>query len=1293
MMDKKIDRTKSNDTFIKRLAMRIAGFRSFRGQKTDNDDSQQDRLTVKRDIETKVGIGFGLGLLVLVMISIASQVFISDFSASADLRKQTYEVIADIVEVNSLLNDIQSDQRGYVITGQEELLAHYHSKIATIHWRIKTVRESTSREPEQQKSIAALELLIAQMTEHNGQVIEIRRKQGRVAAQTLVMTGKGEQLMTNIDKVIDEFVTEETRLLNQHDETLRLLGRATSFIVMSGLLLAVIIVVVSVVIIRNEIAERNRAEVERKRLFSFSIDMFCIAGFDGFFKQLNPAWEKTLGWTQKELMSKPYLEFIHPEDRELAIDMANRLKKGKSVVTFETRYQCKDGSYKWVSWNCYPLVEEQLIFSVARDITEQKQMSAELKKSHDDLEVEVQVRTSELAKRIKDLHILNRALKTAGECNQILVHATEENELLNGMCKVLVETGGYCLAWIGYAGVDEAESVNPVAHAGYDEGYLAALNTSRADDERGKNPAGTAIRTGKPVIISNMLSDEHHAFLRKEAIKRGYASCISLPLIADARVFGTLNIYASHPYAFDEQEVNLLIQFSKEISYGIMALHARDERRCAVEELKQEKHFTENALNNLKDLFFVFDLEGKLLRWNKAANTVLGLSDEEVSSMKVPDFFSEEDAKRLTEAIETIYKEGEGFVEAALITKDGRHMPYDFRGSVLKDHKGKTIGISGVGRDVTDRKHSEETIKKLSHRNELILNSAGEGILGLDKNGYHTFVNPAAARMLGYAPHELIGKDTHSIWHSQQVDGNTYPEEDCPIHASLHDGAVQTVNHELFLKKDGTLFPVEYTSTPIEENDKITGTVVTFRDITERKQMEGQLEYLAYYDSLTGLPNRNLFIERVNQAIVRTKDTSKNVAVSVVNIERFKLISGSYGHAFGDDILKAVGERLSHSIQTGNIAARLGNDEFGIALINIGHVDDIILILEKIIKDITQNITVKNEKIRLSFNTGISFYPSDGNNAAELLKSAGLALSTAKKNGRKSFQFYTEDMDLRAAEIISLEKELAIAHEKKEFILHYQPYWDITTNRIIGMEALIRWQKKDKGLVPPEKVIPVLEETGMILEVGEWSLKEAIRQVKEWQDKMYPVVPVSVNISPIQFRQKNLAERVKKIMGESGFYPSLLTLEITESAFMQNVEITSLVIKELKDIGVSVSIDDFGTGYSSLAYLKRFPIDNLKIDITFIKEMVNDPDSASIVMAIINMAHALNLKIIAEGVETKEQWKFLRLLKCDMGQGYYFSKPLPAEEVERLFNALAPDKQTGMHTEERYERSKNRGLR
>jgi diguanylate cyclase (GGDEF)-like protein/PAS domain S-box-containing protein len=608
-----------------------------------------------------------------------------------------------------------------------------------------------------------------------------------------------------------------------------------------------------------------------------------------------------------------------------------------------------------------------------------------------------------------------------------------------------------------------------------------------------------------------------------------------------------------------------------------------------------------------------------------------------------------------------------------------------FAGYQLRPPHGETIGVlalfskhpisseenallkslSNLIVPVIQTAQAEELLEDLLHHNELILNSTDEGILGLDLEGKHTFVNPSAARMLGYEVEDLIGKRSHTIWHHSNADGSTYPEEDCPINATLKNGEVNlNKREEIFWRKDGTGFSVAYSSNPIMDEGKIIGAVVIFRDITEHKQLEDKINYLAYYDTLTGLPNRNLFLERIDRAIAKAHDTSNLVAVLITDINRFKSIFDLYGTVVGDSVLKEVGERLSTAVRKGDTVAHLGNDEFGIVFVGITGSDGIIM-LENIMRDISYPLKFKEDEIALTFSTGVAIYPHDGKDPSALFKSAGLALAAAKKVGSKACQFYSQDIGVMASETMLMEKQLIKAMKNEEFILHYQPYWDINTKKMVGMEALIRWQSKDKGLIPPGKFIPLLEETGMIVEVGEWILKEAMRQVKKWQNNGYPV-PVSVNMSLVQFRQKDLAEMVKRLMSGCGFYPSLLTLEITESAFMHDIEFTHSTLTTLKEIGCSVSIDDFGTGYSSLAYLKRFPVDNLKIDISFIREMVKDPDSASIVMAIINMAHTLNLKTIAEGIETEEQWNFLRLLRCDMGQGFYLSKPLPAEDFEKI---------------------------
>ncbi|MDQ7788379.1 MAG: EAL domain-containing protein, partial [Thermodesulfovibrionales bacterium] len=604
-----------------------------------------------------------------------------------------------------------------------------------------------------------------------------------------------------------------------------------------------------------------------------------------------------------------------------------------------------------------------------------------------------------------------------------------------------------------------------------------------------------------------------------------------------------------------------------------------------------------------------------------------------------------------------VYRKKFGAVTICYLEKK----PAAHEGPFLNEERSLINTVADFLGHIIQHRLTEEEIRASEEKFRVIFDNANDGILLADTETKKLhFANATICRMLGYSREESKNMGVMDI----------HPEKDIPYVIEQFEKQSRReiiVAPDLPMKrKDGSVFYADVSSALVEISGKHY-LVGIFRDITERKHMTEKLQHLAYYDTLTDLPNRTLFFDRVNQAIARAEPMARIVAVLITNIDKFKSINDTYGSETGDKVLKEIAGRLSTSVRKGDTIARLSNDEFVIALLDVAHPDDIIMVLEKIIKEISCPLKVNGVELTLTFRTGVSLYPNDGNNASELLKAAGLALGTAKKERMNPYQFFTEDLNIKASELILMEKGLLKAITNEEFILHYQPYWDITTKKMVGMEALIRWQSKDKGLVPPGKFIPVLEDTGMIIEVGEWILRAAMRQVKEWQNKEYPVVPVSVNMSLVQFREKDLAGMVKKIMKEHGYYPSLLTLEITESAFMQDIEFTKSVLTAMKEIGCSVSIDDFGTGYSSLAYLKRFPVDNLKIDISFIREVVQDPDSASIVMAIINMAHTLNLKTIAEGIETEEQWNFLRLLRCDMGQGFYLSKPVPAADVERFF--------------------------
>jgi diguanylate cyclase (GGDEF)-like protein/PAS domain S-box-containing protein len=743
---------------------------------------------------------------------------------------------------------------------------------------------------------------------------------------------------------------------------------------------------------------------------------------------------------------------------------------------------------------------------------------------------------------------------------------------------------------------------------------------------------------------------EKTPFIHEKLFKDGYAILETCHVAKDGRKIPVeINVRL-----FDFKGKQMVLLVARDIT----------ERKRAEEELKFQNVILSTQQEVSIDGILVVDESSTIISYNQRFVEMWGVPPKLVESKDdepVLQYVATQpvDSEGFLARVKYLYEHKQDTSRDEIELLDGR--TFDRYSAPMIGDDGRYYGRVWYFRDISERKQAETALRQSEAELREAQRVANVGSWELDwKTGTVTW-SEEIYRIFGLDP--ALSAPTLSE-HPQILTSSSKSQLDSAIAMTLRTEEPFEVDLELICP-DGTTRWITARG-EIKLKDAIfTMLRGTALDITERKRMEEKLKHLAYYDALTGLPNRNLFLEKINQEIARAKDSSGSIAVVITDINKFKPIYDIYGSEVGDSVLKEVAERLSTSVRKGDTVAHLGNDEFGIACIGLSGADDIIM-LEKIIKDISYPLTIDGEEITLTFSTGISLYPHDGGNASELLKSAGLALSIAKKEGKKTSQFYTKDMTVTASEIMLLEKQLITAIKNDEFILHYQPYWDITTRKMVGMEALVRWQSKDKGLVPPGKFIPILEDTGMIIEVGEWILREAIRQVKEWQDKKYPVVPVSVNMSLVQFRQKDLSEMVKRIMGEYGFYPSLLTLEITESAFMQDIEFTKWVLTAMKEIGCSVSIDDFGTGYSSLAYLKRFPVDNLKIDISFIREMINDPDSASIVMAIINMAHTLNLKTIAEGIETEEQWNILRLFRCDMGQGFYLSKPLPPEEFEKL---------------------------
>ena len=451
------------------------------------------------------------------------------------------------------------------------------------------------------------------------------------------------------------------------------------------------------------------------------------------------------------------------------------------------------------------------------------------------------------------------------------------------------------------------------------------------------------------------------------------------------------------------------------------------------------------------------------------------------------------------------------------------------------------------------------------------------------------------------------------------------------------------------------------------------------QDITERKQAEAQIYNLAYFDSLTGLPNRLLFKEHLAHALNHAIRTKRVAAILFLDLDRFKYINDTLGHSIGDKLLQGVAERLLICVRRSDTVgrdeggdlnssvARLGGDEFTVLLNDITNVQDAARVSQRIISAVSQPFNLDSHEVTVTTSIGISLFPNDGNDIVTLIKNADTAMYYAKDLGRNNFQFYTQSMNASTLERLALENHLRKALERDEFILYYQPQFDILTEEIIGVEALIRWKHQELGMVSPADFIPLAEETGLIIQIDEWVMRTACVQLRRWQGDGLPDITVSVNLSGQHFIRENLLETVAGIIKETGLDPRFLELELTEGVVMKNAKETVSTLRALKEMGLHIAIDDFGTGYSSLSYLKRFPIDTLKIDRSFVQEITTDSDSAAITNAIIAMAHSLKLRVLAEGVETEEQLAFLRDHGCHALQGFLFSKPLPYDELVRFY--------------------------
>jgi len=579
---------------------------------------------------------------------------------------------------------------------------------------------------------------------------------------------------------------------------------------------------------------------------------------------------------------------------------------------------------------------------------------------------------------------------------------------------------------------------------------------------------------------------------------------------------------------------------------------------------------------------------------------------------------------------------------------------------------GKLPRILGTLQEVTEMRQVEDNLRMLKEAVDCL----PIGITLSDVTGKIIYSNPAEADIHGYAPEELVGKEANEFAPQSQRK---------PLTSDQMNNMGLLNRESVNIRKSGEVFPVQLTSLAVRSSDgRCLGIVTTCEDITSRKETEKKIHRLAYYDALTGLPNRGMFLDRLHQALAFAHREERSVCLVFLDLDNFKDVNDTYGHDFGDKLLKEVAERLNDTMRESDTLARLGGDEFVVILSSVSNHESTANAAQRIMSVFALPFLIDNRKIFCSVSIGIAVYPDDGTDTESLLKCADTAMYHAKEEGRSQYRFFSAEMNQKIMRRVLLENSLRQGLDRQEFFVNYQPQWDLKTSRMVGVEVLLRWQSLDFGLMAPSDFIALTENSGLIFDLGQWVLRTACIQARDWALAGHRDFKVAVNISGKQLKQPDFLEMIGRVLHESGVAPNALELEFTESVVMEDAEKTIETLRALKKLGVQLSIDNFGTGYSSLNYLKHFPIDRIKIDRSFVADLDSNNNDAALVEAIISMGHSLNRKVLAEGVENSDQLHFLTTLGCDEVQGFYLAMPMTADELSKRLGDTHGNKITGI---------------
>jgi diguanylate cyclase (GGDEF)-like protein/PAS domain S-box-containing protein len=978
----------------------------------------------------------------------------------------------------------------------------------------------------------------------------------------------------------------------------------------------------------------------------------------------NEAFERLTGYRREEVLGKSprFLQGPLTERAELGRIRA-ALEKHQPVRSELINYT-KRGEPFWLELDIVPVIDatgrHTHCVSVQRDITTRKEAELELAR-------------------------LNRALRVRSACNEVVIRATDESELLNQVCRIAVEVGGYRMAWVGFSQDDAEQSVLPMAHAGNGARYLNEIRLSwSADQAIGRGPVGQALRGNRVVIIEDLERAPDFRPWLDTALRHGYRSLVVLPLNDAQRAYGVFALFAPEVARISDDEIRLLQELTDDLAFGIATLRNRHEQNqiqaavlkiAAGVSVNTGNAFFEELVSNMTaalgaDAGFIARIQpGEPV----SARTEVAYVDGRL----IPNFsypLSGTPCQHLSTAVSHVIPAHAGELYPCTAGLSSRQAQA-YVGHRLDNSAGQPIGQLFVlfSRPLQDTAFITSTLQIFAIRvaSELerqaadahirqqasLLDKAQDAIVVRGLDHVIRYWNKGAERLYGWGPDEVIGHSAEMLLYADA--------------AAFHDNTRKVLEQGEWSgeivqqRKDGSTLIVEAHWTLLRDEQQAPEAILAINtDITERKAAEREIHHLAFFDHLTGLPNRQLLRDRLQHALAMEARNQQVGALLFIDVDNFKTLNDTLGHAIGDLLLQQIALRLQSCLRRGDTLARLGGDEFVIVLENLAATPDEAAALatgvgEKILASFAPAFQLAGYGHHCTSSIGVTLFNDQPATLDELLQRADLAMYQAKAHGRNALRFFDPAMQAVVAARAELEADLRAALQQQTFELHYQAQVD-SLGRICGAEALLRWHHPERGWIAPASFIPLAEETGLILPIGQRVLETACAQLVAWAALPHmDALSVSVNVSARQFRQPDFVDQVLQVIDRSGVDPQRLKLELTESLLVDNMEETIVKMGALKARGIGFSLDDFGTGYSSLAYLKRLPLDEIKIDQSFVRDVLSDPNDASIAHSILALGQSLNLAVVAEGVETEAQHAFLADHGCQAYQGFLFNKPQP----------------------------------